>query len=57
MSHHDLPFDCLAVGQQFAVDLPRELVMRLARAYIRENPGTGFGFMREGGQTTCTRMA
>jgi hypothetical protein len=57
MSHHDLPFDCLAVGQQFAVGLPRELVMRLARAYIRENPGTGFGFMREGGQTTCTRMA
>jgi len=57
MTHHDLPFDCLAVGQQFAVDLPRELVMQLARAYIRENPGTGFGTRREDGKTTCIRMA
>ena len=57
MTHDDLPFDCLAVSQQFAVDLPREQVIQLARAYIRENPGTGFGFMREDGQTTCTRMA
>ena len=57
MTHHDLPFDYLAVCQQFAVDLPPEQVIQLARAYIRENPGTGFGFMREDGQTTCTRMA
>ena len=57
MTYHDLPFDCLAVGQQFAVDLPREQVIQLARSYIRENPGTGFGFMREDGKTTCTRMA
>jgi hypothetical protein len=57
MTHHDLPFDCLAVGQQFAVELPREQVIQLARAYIRENPGSGFGFMREDGKTTCTRMA
>ncbi|MCH9713819.1 MAG: hypothetical protein K0U63_04640 [Cyanobacteria bacterium] len=57
MTHHDLPFDCLALGQQFAVDLSRELVMQLTRAYIRDNPGTGFSLMREGGQTTCTRMA
>lgn len=57
MSHHDLPFDGLAVGQQFAVDLPHEQVFPLARAYTRENPGTGFAFRREGGQTTCTRMA
>lgn len=57
MTHDDLPFDCLAVSQQFAVDLPREQVIQLARAYIRENPGTGFGFMREDGKTTCTRMA
>jgi hypothetical protein len=57
MSHHDLPFDCLAVGQQFAVDLPHELVFPLARAYTRENPGTGFAFRREGGRTTCTRVA
>ena len=57
VTHHDLPFDCLAVGQQFAVDLPHELVMRLARAYIRETPGTGFAFRREGGRTTCTRVA
>ena len=57
MTHHDLPFDCLAVGQQFAVDLPREQVIQLARAYIREHPGTGFGFRREDGKTTCIRMA
>lgn len=57
MTHHDLPFDCLAVGEQFAVDLPRELVIQLGRAYIRDNPGSGFGFMREDGKTTCTRVA
>ena len=57
MTHHDLPFDYLAVGQQFAVDLPHELVFQLARAYTRENPGTGFAFRREGGRTTCTRVA
>jgi hypothetical protein len=57
MTHHDLPFDCLAVGQPIAVDLPRELVIRLARAYIRDNPGSGFGFRREDGLTTCTRLA
>ena len=57
MTHHDLPFDCLAVGQQFAVDLPSEQVMRLVRTYIRENPGTGFACMRENDQTTCTRLA
>ena len=57
MTHDDLPFDCLAVGQQFAVELPRERVIQLAKAYIRENPGSGFGFMREDGKTTCTRMA
>jgi hypothetical protein len=57
MTHHDLPFDCLAAGQQFAVDLPRELVIQLAKAYIRDNPGSGFGFMREDGKTTCIRMA
>ncbi|MCX5967421.1 MAG: hypothetical protein NTV57_07240 [Cyanobacteria bacterium] len=57
MTHHDLPFDCLAVGQPIAVDLPRELVIRLARAYIRDNPGSGFAFRREDGLTTCTRLA
>ena len=57
MTHHDLPFDCLTVGQSIAVDLPRELVIQLARAYIRDNPGSGFGFMSEDGKTTCIRMA
>ena len=57
MTHHDLPFDCLAMGQKFAVDLPHELVFPLARAYTRENRGTGFAFRREGGRTTCTRLA
>jgi hypothetical protein len=57
MTHDDLPFDCLAVGQKFAVDLPHELMMRLVRTYIRENPGTGFAFRREDGRTTCTRLA
>ena len=52
MTHHDLPFDCLTVGQRFAVDLPHELMMRMVRTYIRENPGTGFAFRREGGRTT-----
>jgi hypothetical protein len=54
---HELPFDCLAVGQQFAVDLPRESVIQWAKAYIRENPGSGFAFRREDGQTTCIRLA
>lgn len=57
MSNHDLPFECMAVGERFAVDLPPELVIREARVYIRANPGSGFACRREGGLTTCTRLA
>ena len=57
MTHHDLLLECLAVGQRFAVDLPPELVMPLVRSCIRENPGTGLACRREGGLTTCTRVA
>lgn len=53
----DLPFDCLAVGQEFAVDMPRDQVMLEVRAFLRDHPHKGFALACEGGLTTCFRVA
>lgn len=53
----DLPFDLLRIGQHFTVDLPLPLVRDAMRAFLRSNPTQGFCVRREGGATTCTRLA